>query len=102
MLGSFALCIHPQLYSIALQLIFETISFKGVKLVPIPGVGLDTDRSAGENEKEARLVQTGEIHFKRLTDFESPFVSPVTDELPIHAILTFRTISSIVRHHCLI
>ena len=79
-----------------MQLVFETITFQGVKLVPIPNQGLDTDRSAGEDEKEARLVQTGEIHFKRINDFESPFISPVTDEMPIHAMLTFRTISSIV------
>ena len=39
---------------------------------------------------------------KRINDFESPFISPITDDMPIHTILTLHTITSIVRHHCMI
>ena len=43
MLGNFVLCVQPQLYSIILQLMFETISFEGVKLVAVAPEEADYD-----------------------------------------------------------
>ena len=61
----------------------------------------DSEDSA-DAEEGGRLVQSGEMHLKRINDFESPFVTPITDDMPIHSILTLRTVASIVRHHCMI
>ena len=97
MLGNYILYVEPALYSLIIKLVFETISFKGIKLVPIANEHAELNRHGELGLKNRRIVPSNEILFKRQSDFESPFVCPMTDEMEIEDILNMDTLSILLK-----
>ena len=100
MLGDYILLVEPSAYSLVIQLIFETVSFKGIMLVPICNEYAELDREGDIGIKDRRIVNSNEIHFKRINDFESPFICPLTDELEIQEILSYGILQKLIETHC--
>ena len=69
-------------------------------LVPICNEYTELDREGDIGIKDRRLINSNEIHFKRINDFESPFVSPLTDELEIQEILNYDILQKLIESHC--
>ena len=44
MLGKYILYVDPPVYALAIRLIFETMSFKGIRLIPIANEDAELDR----------------------------------------------------------
>ena len=44
MLGKYILYVDPQTYALAIRLIFETMSFKGIRLIPLANEYTEMDR----------------------------------------------------------
>ena len=78
MLGDAVLLIKPPIYSLILQLLFESVS--------IIYTTLD-----GEDI----------IYMRRITDITSPFSNQITDTVPVAEIFRLETLDIIVKYHCM-
>ena len=78
MLGDGILLLNPDLYTVVVQLVFEAVSIqtKTKRYEPI-------------------------IYLRRITDVTSPFLSPITDNLPVYRIFTLETLEQVVKHFCM-
>ena len=78
MLGDAVLLIKPPIYSLVLQLLFESVSI-------------------------FHTTQEGEdiIYMRRITDISSPFENKITDTVPIEEIFRLETLDIIVKLHCM-
>ena len=65
MLGNYILYVEPAIYSLVIKLVFETISFKGIKLVPIANEHAELNRHGEIGLKNRRIVPSNEILLKR-------------------------------------
>ena len=78
MLGDGILLLNPDLYTVVVQLVFEAVSIQ---------------TKTKRNEPI--------IYLRRITDVTSPFLSPITDNLPVYRIFTLETLEQVVKHFCM-
>ena len=78
MLGDGIFLLSPDMYTVVLQLVFEACSFHA------------------KNKKGEDV-----IFFRRINDITSPFLTPITDNLPINRIFELGVLDQIVKLFCM-